>query len=99
MDKLKVGFLTYSIEDFGPKEADLRGVYGTHSPATQIIKVDSNASKERRKEVLLHEILHAVWNQWMAQGENMEEEQVVNALAMGLMTVFTDNPGLKKELF
>lgn len=99
MDNIKIGFLTYTVEDFGPKEAELRGVYGTHSPMKQIIKVDSGSTKERKKEVLLHELLHAIWNQWMPQGENIEEEAVVNALAQGLMTVFVDNPHLKKELF
>ena len=100
IDKLKIGFLTYSVEDFGPKEAELRGVYGTHSPQTQKIKIDSNSTKERLKEVLLHEILHGVWSQWLGGFESeMKEEEVVSALAQGLMTVFVDNPGLKKELF
>ncbi len=100
INKLKIGFLTYTVEDFGPKEAELRGVYGTHSPMTQQIKIDSKSSKERKKEVLLHEILHAVWNQYLGgmEGE-MKEEEVVNALAQGLIGVFVDNPGLKKDLF
>lgn len=99
IDKLKVGFLTYSVEDFGPKEAELRQVYGTHTPIDQKIKIDQKATKERKKEVLLHEILHAVWNQWITTEEQLKEEDVVNSLAQGLMTVFVDNPGLKKELF
>ena len=99
IDKLKIGFLTYTVEDFEKKEADVRGVYGTHNSAEQKIKIDKNISKERYKETLLHELLHACWNQWVTTEGDMKEEDVVCALAIGLATVFKDNPELKKILF
>jgi len=99
MDKLKVGFLTYSISDFDDGHADLRGVYGTQNAVKQEIRIDSNLSKERRKETFLHELLHAIWGQWITVEGEVEEEVAVRALAIGLATVFKDNPELKKELF
>jgi len=99
MDKLKVGFLTYAVKDFEGNEADVRGVYGTQNSSTQEIKLDSKVSKERKKETFLHEILHAIWGQWITVEGAVEEEVAVRALAIGLTTVFSDNPELKKELF
>lgn len=99
MDKLKVGFLTYSIKDFDPGHAEIRGVYGTQNAVTQEIRIDAKLSKERRRETFLHEVLHAVWGQWIAVEGDVDEEVAVRALAMGLTTVFKDNPEIKKELF
>lgn len=99
MNKIKIGCLTYDVLDWDKKEAEESRCYGMHSSRLQRIKVDSAASKERKKEVFLHEILHAVCDQWVCSDEKFNEEQVVSQFAMGLATVFKDNPELKKELF
>ena len=99
INKLKIGFLTYEVSDFAPGEAAVRELYGTQNAVEQKIKLDSSLSKERKKETFLHEILHAVWGQWIAVEGAVEEETAVRAIAIGLTTVFKDNPELKKELF
>lgn len=99
MNKIKIGCLTYDVLDWDKKEAEESRCYGMHSSRLQRIKVDSSASKERKKEVFLHEVLHAVWNQWIPSDEKSDEEKIVSQLAMGLTTVFKDNPELKKVLF
>jgi len=99
MNKIKIGCLTYKVIDWDKDDSDEASLYGTHSSKTQRIKLASDMSVERKKEVLLHEVIHAIWDQWMVHEEGFKEEEVVRALAIGLTTVFKDNPDLKKELF
>ena len=96
--KIKVGFLTYKVEAIPKEVADAKGVYGYVNHTKQIIRVDEELSAERYKEVLLHEILHTVYNMWgINDGE--QEEEIVNKMGNGLATVFRDNPKLKEILF
>ena len=100
--KLKIGFLTYKIVDLPKEESVERAIFGMQNAQTQRIRIDASASVERRREVLLHEIIHAVYDQWMPEQvdlKDMSEETIVNALAIGLTTVFNENPLLKKDLF
>lgn len=99
MNKIKIGCLTYKIINWDRDDADQSGFFGTHSSKHQIIKLANDMSKERKKEVLLHEIIHAIWDQWVVREEGFKEEEIVRSLAIGLTTVFKDNPELKKELF
>lgn len=58
----------------------------------QIIYVDANLQTDRRKVVLLHEILHGILE---ALGFNeASDEHLVQSLATALHQVSIDNPGL-----
>lgn len=100
--KLKIGFLTYDVIDWEKTSAAEAHCFGMQNAQTQRIKIDAAASDERRREVLLHEILHAIFDQWMPEQvelQHMTEETIVSSLAIGLTTVFNENPSLKKDLF
>ena len=100
--KLKIGFLTYDIVDWNKTSAHEAHCFGTQNAQTQRIKIDAGASDERKREVLLHEVIHAVYDQWMPEQvdlKDMTEETIVSAMAIGLTTVFNENPLLKKDLF
>ena len=77
--------------------ADAQNIYGNINHTKQIISLHKDLSKERRKEVLLHEVIHGVCNQWLDM-KSEEEEKFVEAVAYGLACVLKDNPKLKDAI-
>ncbi len=49
------------------------------------------------KDVLIHEILHAIWWEYK-RDEKDDEERTVNAMASGITQVLSDNPKLASYL-
>lgn len=73
---------------------------GLHLPIEQEIKIKVGLSKECEAEVLLHEIMHSLFDQYAIDlfngATNNMEEVAVSALGRGLMSVFHDNPKFAK---
>ena len=95
--KIKIGPLSYQVI----RVKELRNdngtrLYGEHRPSDQIIYLDEDLSLEREKEVVLHELLHAIWCQYHLPKDN--EEQYIDCIGNGLATIFTDNPKLRRYL-
>lgn len=103
MKHIKIANITYAfhIED-NLTTPEGEAAYGNikHSDQTLLLSSDF-PSKQKRDEVLLHEIIHGVIHLYgvdsMIDPEN--EESIVTILARGMMQVFQDNPDLVKELF
>ncbi|GGP16247.1 ImmA/IrrE family metallo-endopeptidase [Oceanobacillus neutriphilus] len=53
-----------------------------------IIKIDSSMCKDKKEQVLVHEILHSIFNE---AGYNEQDEDMVNRLGIVLYQVFKDN--------
>ena len=93
--KIKIGHLSYQVKYV----KDLRNdegsrLYGQHRPSDQIICLDADLSLEREKEVVLHELLHAIWCHYQLPKDN--EERYVECIGNGLATIFADNPKLRR---
>lgn len=87
---VKVGPYTFEIVE----TADLGGREIGHCDKNNLrICIDPNLPDDKKKNTLIHEILHAIYEVW-AIDDDSKEEPVVNALASGLQTVFKDNPKL-----
>ncbi len=71
---------------------------GLYSYDDQRISIEESITPSRQAEVLLHEILHALYAYFDISKEGDKEETVVSRLAEGLATVFKDNPALIKYL-
>lgn len=104
--KVKVAHLTYNVKGIDRGDANIAGIYGYTDHSTQTIGIEEGLSKERRKEILLHEILHAVYYHFLSSMNNDPdnpdknlEEKIVTAMGRGLSSVFQNNQHLKKELF
>jgi Zn-dependent peptidase ImmA (M78 family) len=68
-------------------------MWGLHFPTLQEIKVDSEVREDRKVNILIHELLHALYERYgLEDGE--KEEAVVESLANGLSALFKDNPKL-----
>ena len=97
--KIKVGCLTYTVKDMPSEVANANGIYGRVDHQAQIIYLQEDMSPERRREVLLHELLHSTFHQWVPDGVAWNEEMIVSHVGYGLSTIFRDNPKLKEILF
>lgn len=69
---------------------------GEFSQSKGLITLDSNITSQRRRKVLLHELVHGA--DIMFGAGDMAEQQVV-AVENGLWAIFNDNPGLAKIIF
>ncbi len=88
---VKVGATTFQVRGMS-REAELLGAdWGGADFGTNTITVSAAVSDPRRKETLLHEILHCIYYEWNIQLED-DEERTVSAFAFGLSAVMKDNP-------
>jgi len=78
-------------------ESDRDGKQGYYHSETLTIGICDDLSKNRQKEVILHEILHAIHDFWRL-GDESKEEEYADCTATGLLMVFKDNPKLFKQL-
>lgn len=89
--KVKIGWKEYKILEQAPDEALIDGgtiCYGQVFYDRQEIYINKNYRKKHKKATLLHEVIHAIDEQYSI---DLKEEQVVS-LTHGLMSVLKDNP-------
>lgn len=91
LKKVIVGGLEYKVEHSPFPEGTLLGQCDSNA---LVIRVAPEIPKERQAVILLHEILHAVFNHVGLDEDN--EEQIVTAVANELYAVFKNNPKLKE---
>lgn len=66
---------------------------GCHCSTSMTITINTNIHPLKAVEVLIHECLHAVWEQRVDEvADKKEEEAIVTAFGVGLATLFVDNP-------
>lgn len=93
---IRVGEITYSFleDDSGLNE---RHRFGETCHTAQRYSVHTRLEGDRKREILLHEIVHMIEAWWLPE-DNLTERQVF-ALARGLLTVFKDNPEVRKYIW
>lgn len=83
----------YAVVWRDEKWADGNEAWGmcTHSKGT--IEVCEEMTIEKQAEVLLHEVLHAIYDvMGLNNGKKLGQEKVVTQMAVGVMTVWRQNP-------
>lgn len=89
--KLKVGYRTYTVGPMDPVEAEERASVGECHRPNGTIKVKVDQAPEDVADTIIHEVLHAIWQERsLPEGS---EERAVTALAHGLTALMADNPG------
>ena len=97
-NSLKINGFDWKIEESGPVSLAAE-CFGTTHYGTQTIYLDPTMTDQKKKQCLLHGILHAVW--WMQglgarpKDQKLTEEEVIAALSFGLYQVLNDNGLLK----
>lgn len=92
---IRVGAATYSlvVEPIQGEDPE----YGNCDTHTQVITISSNQTAQSAGDTLLHEVLHAIWNEsGLAFIKRPDEETVVRITATWLRMVFIDNPLVHK---
>lgn len=92
---IKILHLTYKIKP-APK-GNVIDWWGMCDHASQTIYL-AKMNPERRREVLWHEIKHAIISS-MGAPDDISEEAYVNRTGVGEMKVFRENPQLVEYLF
>ena len=77
------------IWDF--KEVDTDGNFGQTSPVNLEIRLGSASTEQKKRETLLHEILHAI-DFTLSSPKVSIKEPHIKLLAAGLFQVLTENP-------
>lgn len=91
---VKLGSVRYKIEEWDHMAAVSNARWGEFSPLEMVIRVDLTLPLARIAEVLLHEILHAVWYEYELKHEQDDQERIVTRMGTGLSAMFYDNPHL-----
>lgn len=88
MQTIRVQGIDYTIKEFdGDLDANLMG---REQYAKAKIYINKDMPESKKRETLLHELLHIVYaNAYLQPGD--DEERVVGALATGLYQIFADN--------
>lgn len=95
--QVKVGHLVFRVEPWAAVEAARAENLGECDYLLLCIRVRDDLSPALAGEVLLHEVLHAVYRVFGVP-KGGDEESVVETVANGLATVFADNPDLLTAL-
>jgi hypothetical protein len=86
---VRVGFMDVPV--FMDHEANGNEARGMYYPHENKIKLDTTLVPQEQAEVLIHEVLHAIWADRVIGDKATEEKAVVN-LAKGIALLVRDNP-------
>lgn len=90
--KLKVGGVTYTVE----KQENLihtDDAWGRIDYFNSSIRYDESLSDNRKEQVIIHELLHAIF---LEAGYKEQDEDMINRVSIVLHQVLKDNPNLLK---
>ena len=91
---IKVGAVDYTVHLL-PKK--IENQYGACVYEHQKIYLSPRQTHQQVSDTLLHEVLHAIWNEaGLEYSQELEQETIVRTLSTWLRIVFTDNPELVK---
>ena len=94
--RVKVGAMTYDVNKVKrPVTLGSKVCYGTISYDELIIELDDRYPEQKLHRTFLHELLHAIAvDRGIELGE--QEEEIVDAFAIGLYALIVDNPQIFK---
>lgn len=89
VDKIKVGSVVYDVEEVEFVEINGNKNYmGKCDYHNTKIEILSSLSEERKKDVLVHELVHAIFDE---AGFDDQDEDIVNRFGKVLCRVLIDN--------
>lgn len=92
---VRVGAADIALIQWPPISATASTRWGEFSSMEHVIRIQMNMpTPQRAVEVLLHEVLHAIWWAYGINDHRGKEEPTVLALGHALAVLWRDNPGL-----
>lgn len=89
MKKVKVGGVTYKIKREKNLMHDQREAYGSCDHKELVIKMNDSINDQRYNQTLIHEIMHAVFDEAGLDLDN--EEDIVNRISLVWYQVLIEN--------
>jgi len=89
MDSVKIGGIDYSIRNDCDEYLDGAKIMGEINLVTQTISIDSKLKKQRKEQVLVHEIVHGLL--YEMGNEDWNNEEFVNPFSNILYQLLKDN--------
>src|SRR4030042_145178 len=95
--QVKIGPVTYEIKEVHGLMDDgkTQALGGQISYEDCLIKLDADLEPQAHNVILWHEIVHGLMH-YTGQGKLDDKEELVTALAYGIVGVLQDNPWLTK---
>lgn len=87
----KFGHLDIIVKAFSSDIQEESKARGMALKDHSLIYIDTKIPPEFQAEVLIHELLHMIWN-FMNLGDKNKEEMTVDSMAKGLAMLIKDNP-------
>jgi|TARA_B100000900_G_C20255991_1_gene583970 hypothetical protein len=94
MKNIKVGYKTYSLEEWKQTVASANEATGQFFSKEGVIGYAKDEKGVSHANTILHELIHAIVYQWNIELEDKVEETIATSLSNGLITIFVDNPKL-----
>ena len=89
--KIKVIYRDYEVIEWEVHEAYAASSFGRCDTNLAEIHIDKTLAPQKRANVFLHEVMHAIWREMDLSDED-KEERIITALSNGICQVFRDNP-------
>jgi hypothetical protein len=96
--KVKIFNHIYRIRRSTVAAARAADAWGWLDTQEFVIYVKPGCCGSMIREVVLHEIIHAVNNAVQVEDTKDQDESIASRLTAGILTVFTDNPELTRWL-
>lgn len=95
--KLKIGYFEVDYQEIDDLKDDNRNkLDGVWDPNNSTIKIDSGLKNPLKKQIILHELFHAML-QVSGREDDRRNEELVDCLASILLTVMSDNINFFEE--
>lgn len=92
--RLRVGHLDIRVYPWSDEAANQEDADGIYYVATDSIYIRASRSPAEQIRILIHEILHVIWDTWGMGDGALTEEEVCSRIDLGLVNVLRDNPHL-----
>ena len=99
--KIKLGYISLSIETMSKSDANYNGCGGRCEVWEERISISPELTNRQAAHVLLHELIHAAFDLFYAGSNEFTKEDIekwvepfVTGTARGLATLIADNPTL-----
>ena len=91
-DNITIGCYDYAVEQTTePIIVDGEVCLGSFSPLHQVLKIKADVSDQTKEQTFWHEAVHAIFDYYRIDVEEMETEDVVDILGTGLYALMKAN--------
>lgn len=97
VETVKVGAIVYRVMEVERLVASGRKVFGEVEHAACVIRIEATNGPQTKRQTLWHEAIHLILTH-AGRTKESNDENLVDALAYGVMGVVQDNPWLAEAV-